>query len=204
MKTKLNLILAILILCIRAGYAQNPVTQEPEHKYFVGSTLFVVANLLPEPPRYIQLNFGYRTSKVDFVSIEAITWQYSGPLGRPYGPDHGAKRSNFPGHVRAYGVGVAYGRFLWKGLYAAVHATPLFQRYLDLNYKQIQTGFQLFNTLRFGYNIEMFNNRLFIQPSVAFTNWPVNTNLPESFQVEEDKWPNYFLFEPGLHIGINL
>lgn len=204
MKTRLNLILAILILCIRAGYAQDPGMQEPEHKYFVGSTLFVAANLLPDSPRYFQLNFGYRLSKADFISIEAITWQYSGPLGRPYGPDHVAKRSDFPGHVRAYGVGFAYGRFLWKGLYAAVHATPLFQRYLDLDYKQIQTGFQLFNTLRFGYHIKMFKNRLFIQPSVAFTHWPVNTNLPQSFQVEEDKWPNYFLFEPGFHFGINL
>ena len=44
---------------------------------------------------------------------------------------------------------------------------------------------------------------LFIEPSVAFTHWPINTNMPESFAKLEERWPNYFLFEPGLHIGYN-
>jgi hypothetical protein len=33
------------------------------------------------------------------------------------------------------------------------------------------------------------------------TFWPINSNLPESFQREENKWKKYFLGEPGLHFG---
>jgi hypothetical protein len=38
----------------------------------------------------------------------------------------------------------------------------------------------------------------FIEPSVAIANWPINTNVPESFAKLERKLLNYFLFEPGL------
>ena len=69
--------------------------------------------------------------------------------------------------------------------------------------EKMQNGFQLFNTFRFGYHFKLFKNRVFIEPSVCVTWWPVNTNMPQSFQIEEDKWNNYFLFEPGLHFGIN-
>jgi len=137
------------------------------------------------------------------ISFEAITWKYSDPLGRPYGSDYDKERSNFPGHVKAYGAGLAYKRFLWKGAYTQVHATAFKQNYLDMDDKKIQSGFQLFTTLRLGYHFNLFNNRFFIEPSIACTSWPINTNLPESFQVEEDKWNKFFLFEPGLHFGIN-
>jgi hypothetical protein len=43
---------------------------------------------------------------------------------------------------------------------------------------------------------------VFIDPSIAFTCWPVKTNVPESFAAMDRKWPSYFLFEPGLHFGI--
>ena len=74
---------------------------------------------------------------------------------------------------------------------------------MDEGDKKIQSGFQLFNTLRFGYQFRLFQNRVFLEPSIACTFWPINTNLPESFQVEENKYPNYFLGEPGLHFGFN-
>ncbi len=59
-------------------------------------------------------------------------------------------------------------------------------------------------TLRVGYRIDLFNKRVFIEPSVASTYWPVNTHLPASIAAEEAKYPNYSLFEPGLDVGINL
>ena len=135
--------------------------------------------------------------------MEAITWAYQGPLGRPYGPDYDNPDSEFPGKVKAYGLGLAYKRFLWKGVYGQVHSTAFLQNFMNSESDKIQDGFQLFNTLRFGYHIKLFSNRIFLEPSITATWWPVNTNLPTSFQVEEDKWSNYFLFEPGLHFGVN-
>ncbi len=156
-----------------------------------------------ETPNYYQLNYGYRITPKDIISIEAITWNYYEPVGIPYGSEKTDEINNFPGKVQAYGIGFAYKRFLWKKWYVAVHSTAFHQNYLNENNKKIQSGFQLFNTLRFGYQFSFFNNRFFIEPSIAFTYWPINTNLPNSFQVEEDKWPNYFLFEPRLHFGFN-
>lgn len=74
---------------------------------------------------------------------------------------------------------------------------------MDEMSNKIQSGFQLFNTLRAGYQFRFFKNRVFLEPSIACTFWPVNTNLPASFQVQEDKFPGFFLGEPGLHFGIN-
>ena len=76
------------------------------------------------------------------------------------------------------------------------------QKYLDDNNQKIQNGYQLFMTYRAGYHIPLFENRFFIEPSIAITHWPINTNVPTSFAQLESKWPNYFCFEPGLHFGV--
>ncbi len=78
-----------------------------------------------------------------------------------------------------------------------------FQTYYDENNEKIQNGYTLFMTYRLGYQIELFENRFFIEPSIGLTHWPVKTGTPESFQLKENKWPNYFGFEPGLHFGFN-
>lgn len=57
-------------------------------------------------------------------------------------------------------------------------------------------------TYRLGYQVALFKNRFFIEPSVAATHCPVNTNVPEAFAKLENKWNNHFLFEPGLHFGV--
>jgi len=195
----------LVVLGLASAGSAQPSDDAPDHRYFVGTSGFVAFNLLPDdyPPRYAQLNVGVHLSPRDALSIEAITWQYYGPLGRQYGPDYGSEASNFPGRVWAYGVGLAYKRELWNGIYAAIHSTPLFQEYLDESGEHIQNGFQLFNAFRAGYHAELFNGRVFIEPSVAITTWPINTNMPESFRAQEDNFPGYFLFEPGLHVGVN-
>ncbi len=203
MITRIIPLIIILSISISSAFCQEKEEGINYKKHFIGSTVFMLANLASAPPNYYQLNYGYRITRKDVISIEAITWEYKGPVGRPYGSDFDNEQSNFPGYVKAYGVGLAYKRFIWKGAFAAIHSTALRQNYIDVNNKNIQSGFQLFNTLRFGYHFNLFKNRMFIEPSFAFTYWPINTNLPDSFQVEESKWPNYFLFEPGLHFGIN-
>ncbi len=192
--------LGLYTLTTLSTKAQNDTIAK---KHFMGSSLFMLANLAPNPADYYQLNFGYRFTPKDVMTIEAITWVYHGPLGRPYGKHFENPESNFPGKVKAYGVGLTYKRFLWKQTYAQIHSTALHQNYLDEHHQKIQTGFQLFNTVRLGYQLRFWKNRAFLEPSIACTFWPINTNLPASFQVQEDRFPSFFLGEPGLYFGIN-
>jgi hypothetical protein len=171
------------------------------YKRYIGTTASMLGNLFPDPPSLVQLNIGYWVTDRDVVSLEAITWKYPAPLGIPYGSSFGEESEEYPGSIREYGVGVVYQRFLWKGLYTSLQVVPFRRIYLDEDNETIQKGFQLFSTLRLGYHVPLFNNRFFIEPSIAATYWPVSTNVPAEFKAKDDKWNNYFLGEPGLHLG---
>ena len=199
MKKYLVLLIALISFSISMAFGQSTNYK----KHFIGSDFFMLANFASDSPEYYRLNYGYRISSKDVILVETMTWKYSAPLGIPYGSDKENAKNDFPGKVKAYGIGFSYKHFLYKGAYAQIHTTAFKQDYLDKKNKKIQSGFQMFNTLRFGYQFKFFKNQFFIEPSIAFTYWPINTNLPQSFQIEEDKWHNYFLFEPGLHFGIN-
>jgi hypothetical protein len=193
-------IIAIVFLCAGTLFGQQN-NSNPYYKWYVGSSAFMLGNFAPDPPSFYQLNFGYRVTPKDVVSLEAITWKNNAPIGIPYGSSFGEDSEKYPGSIREYGIGVVYQRFLWKGLYTSLQALPLRTIYLDVNDNNIQKGLKLFSTFRMGYHIPLFKNRFFVEPSIAFTYWPVNTNVPQDFKVKDDKWNNYFLFEPGLHFG---
>jgi hypothetical protein len=179
----------------------TPAGVEPFNRFFVSTSLFMLANAFASPsPDFYQLNFGYWLTKKDVLSVEAITWTYHRALGTPWGPDMTDAAQAYPGYVRAYGVGVAYQRYLWQRLYAAVHALPLLQQFKAPDGKTIQEGFQLFMSLRLGYHFSFFDDHVFIEPSIAVTHWPVNTNVPADFARLDGRWPSYFV-EPGLHVG---
>ena len=205
-----KVIIASMILLILSSqvFSQNSSQDSTFKKYFVGSTLFMlIGNIVPDdpnPPGFVQLNFGYRLTPKDVFSVELKTWKYAWPLGIPYGDSRTNEIEKYPGYVRSFGLGLVYQRFLWKGAYASVDAMNTQQRYVDDQDHHIQNGYQLFMTYRLGYHFRFFKNRLFIEPSIAVTHWPINTNVPESFASLEKKWPNYFLMEPGLHFGVNL
>jgi hypothetical protein len=80
----------------------------------------------------------------------------------------------------------------------------LHKTYFNENEKEIGNGFKLYTTWHLGYQIPMFKNRVFVEPQVHCNYWPVDTKTPQSFTEMDDKWNNYFLFEPNLYIGINL
>ena len=199
-------ILTFLIGFLPAGiiFAQpSQKNSTATYKWYAGSSAFMLGNLSANSPSFYQLNFGYRLTSKDMISLEAITWKYDAPLGIPYGPSHGDESENYPGSVREYGVGVTYQRFLWKRLYGSLLVIPFKRIYLDENDAKIQGGFRLFSTFRIGYHIPLFGSRFFIEPSIASNFWPVSTNVPQAFAVKDAKWNKYFLFEPGLHFGIN-
>jgi hypothetical protein len=203
MKKKLFLLPLMFLITFSSVLGQNGAA--PYRKYFIGSSLFTLANLNTKDnnaPDFYQLNFGYRITPKDVVSVEFKTWKYGWPLGIPYGESFEAEGEGFPGYIRSHGVALVYQRFLWKGLYTAVHAMNSSQKYFNENDQKIQNGYQLFMTYRLGYHIPLFKNRFFIEPGIALTHRPVETNQPESFKMVNDKWPTTFFPEPGLHFGV--
>jgi len=204
MKSRLTVLSIILLEATTVTYSQRAKTDSTFRRYFIGTSGFVLLNLEPNqvnPPSFYQLNVGRWLTKRDVISIEAKTWIYRFPLGIPFGDSFQAPSEKNPGKVTGYGIGVASQRFLWKGLYSAVHVALFLQEYFDIKNEKIKNGFQLFTVLRVGYHLELFQNRFFIEPSLAFSYWPVNTNVPEAFAKLESKWSNYFLFEPGHHFS---
>ncbi len=206
MKLKKTLSVLIFILSITLSFSQvfaqtdfksiQIEKQNINRQHSIGSSLFLLGNLAPgDSPNFFQLNYGYQFTPKDIIIVEALTWTYYEPLGT-----YGSSDKHYPGKIRAYGIGVGYQHFFWKKLYSTVQATPFLQQFLDKQNNKIQNGFQLYLQFRLGYRFEFFNQRWFLEPSVAFNYWPINTNFPNSFKAIEKGAPNY-AFEPGLHFG---
>jgi len=205
LKKQLVLLIAVLVFAVSSATAQKTEADPTYRNFHAGSSAFMLKNLDtsdPDAPDFYQLNFGYRITAKNVVSIEAATWKYAWPLGIPFGKSKTATDERYPGFVRTFGVAFVYQHFWWKGAYTSVHAMNALQKYMDEANRRIQSGYQLFVTYRLGYHFRLFKDRFFIEPSLAITHWPINTNVPESFAKLESKWPNYFLFEPGLHFGM--
>jgi hypothetical protein len=191
----------VCLLSTNLVHGQEASPEPDFRRYFVGSSAFVLANFFPNSNYFYQLNGGYWLSKKDAISLELKTWRYFHPLGIPYGSSFGAPEYEYPGSIREFGLGLAYQHFWGKGLYSAVHVTPFSQKFLDQEGDKIQHGFQLFTVFRTGYHVRLFKDRFFVEPSIAFTHWPISNNKPVAFAAKEKDWPNYFLFEPGFHFG---
>lgn len=202
-KTIFWLVLTLLMAGTLPVIAQYSKKDSTYKKFYIGSTFFMVANLVPDnnPPGMIYLNLGYRVTRKDAISIELKTWKYAWPIGIPYGKSFEAEIERFPGFIREYGVSLNYQRFLWKGAFAQVDVMPAFQKFVNENGKKIDNGFQIFNTYSVGYHIKLFKDRFFIDPSIAITHRPYQSKMPASFKQVDDRWPRFFYGQPGLHFG---
>lgn len=205
MKTR---ILVASLLCMvlshletRAQYSKEDSTYK---KCFVGSSLFLLGNFdTRNSPDFVQLNLGYRLTGRDVISLEAKTWKYAWSLGIPYGSSWENQEEKFPGFIREFGFALAYQRYWWKGLYSAIHVMSAWQSFYHENNEKLDDGFQIFNTYRLGYHVKLWNDRLFIEPSLAITHRPYHTDMPIGFKELDDKWSKFFFGEPGLHFGYN-
>ncbi|KAB2916881.1 MAG: hypothetical protein F9K23_06690 [Bacteroidetes bacterium] len=205
MQKKILFIGFILLISTFHLKAQYSETDSAYKRWYIGSTLFLVGNLdQVNPPGFAQLNLGYRITGKDVISLELITWKHAWPLGiNPfYNDKYGAPEEKYPGYIREYGIGLAYQRYFWKGLYAAVHATPMWQTFRNDNGDKVGKGFIIFNTYRIGYHFKLFNDRCFIEPSLGIAGRPFFTEMPTGFKEKDDKWPKWTP-EPGLHFGFN-
>ncbi|MEJ2044158.1 MAG: hypothetical protein P8X74_21790 [Reinekea sp.] len=168
----------------------------------LNTSLFALANFTDDSPQYLQLEWSRRVGTVNYLGLEFITWRYSAPLGIPYGPSFGDSDEDYPGTIRDIGLGVTWQHYFGKGLFTKVHVMPMLQSYFDTAEEPLQNGWQLFTTARVGYHLSWASERFFIEPSIAATSWPIRTHVPKSFAEQDAKWSGYFLFEPGLNIGI--
>ncbi|MBN1116674.1 MAG: hypothetical protein JXA77_05700 [Bacteroidales bacterium] len=200
---KMRLTLLIIVFGCTMTYSQTTKQDSTYKKHFVSTSLWSVANLFPDPADFYELNYGYRITHKAAISVNATTWKYWEPLGIPLMDDKKyAHTEDYPGYVRAYGIGIVYQRFLWKQVYSSIHANTFLQNFYDEQNEKNQSGFQLYLQARIGYRLELFKKRFFLEPSLSFNYWPINTNFPASFLEKEKNWPNYFLFEPHLNFGI--
>lgn len=198
--------LGLLLLGTPSQLKAQYTKDDPTHrKFFIGSTFFVLANLIPDDnsPDFAQLNLGYRLSPKDALSLELKTWTYRWSLSIPYGDSYEAPEEKFPGAIKEYGVALTYQHFWWKGLYTGLHVMNAWQSFKNEEGEKIDDGFQIFNTYRAGYHFKFFKNRFFIEPSIAVTHRPYHSEMPESFKQLDDKWSKFFVGEPGLHFGFN-
>lgn len=203
------LIIGLLLMISGANHlkAQYAAADSTYKRWFVGTSLFVLLGNLDtkNPPNFVQLNVGYRLTGKDVITLEPKTWKYAWPNGiHPFFNDAYKKpEEKFPGFVREFGVSVSYQRFLWKGLYAELNVMPTLQSFVNDQGNKINDGFQIFNTYRIGYHIKLFNDRLFIQPSLCITHRAYHTELPDGFKQQDDKWSKFIFGEPGFHFGFN-
>ncbi|MEL6627244.1 MAG: hypothetical protein AAFQ83_26500 [Bacteroidota bacterium] len=188
-------------LKVQAQYSKD---DSSFRRHFIGSTLFMLGNLSPvNRPDFVQLNYGYRLTGRDVISLELKTWKYAWPLGiHPlFNEAYGTAEEAFPGDIREYGFALAYQRFLWRGLYAGAHVMHAWQTFTNENGEKVGNGFQIFNTYRVGYHIKLFKDRFFIEPSIAITHRPFHTEMPAGFKILDDKWSKFLFGEPGFHFG---
>ena len=173
-------------------------------KWFVGSSLLMLGNLdNKNNPKYIQINFGYRITPRDVLSLDFKKSEYAWPLGIPLGsPSFDKQGEGYPGHARILAPTIGYQRFLWKGAFVSLHALNAFETYYDTNKTKIGNGYTLYLNLHVGYQFKFFNNRLFFEPAIACSYWPIRNNVPESFKAVEKKWEKS-VFQPGLNFGFN-
>ena len=139
MQKKILWIALVLVLTsslqVNAQYAKTESTYK---RWFVGSSLYMLGNFSKvNNPEYVQLNFGYRITPKDVLSLDFKRSIYSWPIGIPFGPSFDKPGLNYPGHVRILAPTLGYQRFLWKGAFASVHALNAFEKYFDANKKRL-------------------------------------------------------------------
>ncbi|MBB6324761.1 hypothetical protein FHS59_000376 [Algoriphagus iocasae] len=213
-----NVLIIILTLITLSASAQNSQKTSKEtlltHKYRVSFPVIIVPQLFEKSwndrtnTQHIEFHVKRNLDNKNIVGVKFATWRLFQPMGILWWDglldkvDSGSEF--YPGHVRESGIGISYQRMLWKGLFATVEVLPQYKTYLDEDNNKIGNGFKLYNSFHLGYHLDFGKKkRFFIEPQVHSQFWVFDTNTPEGFKQLDDKWKNYFLFEPNLYFGVN-
>ena len=212
-----KLLIVILTMVTLSALAQSNYKQGKEagvdYKYRVSLPYFIITDPIGggwndrTSTQMIELHVKRKLDNKNIVGVKFATWRLFQPMGILWWDgllDKLETESEFyPGHVRETGIGITYQRMLWKGLFATVEVLPQFKTYLDEGGSKIQNGFKLYNSFHLGYHFAFGKSkRFFVEPQVHSQFWMFDTNTPEAFKALDDKWRNYFLFEPNLYLGV--
>lgn len=210
------LIIFVFTLSTLSAFAQNNQQVDKEtdvaHKYRV-STTYIMTDLILEDfnkrtsNQMIELHVKRNLDNKNIVGVKFVTWRLFQPMGITWWDgllDKLETKSEFyPGYLRETGIGITYQRMLWKGLFATLEVVPQFQRYTDLEGNKLGNGFKVYNSYHLGYHVAFGKKkRFFIEPQVHCNQWMFDNNSPDGFKQLDDKWRNYFLFEPNLYFGV--
>ena len=213
-----NVLIIILTLITLSASAQNSQKTSKEvllaHQYRVSFPVIIVPQLVEKSwndrtnTQHIEFHVKRNLDNKNIVGVKFATWRLFQPMGILWWDgllDKVDSETEFyPGHVRETGIGISYQRMLWKGLFATVEVLPQYKTYLDEDNNKIGNGFKLYNSFHLGYHLDFGKKkRFFIEPQIHSQFWVFDTNTPEGFKQLDDKWKNYFLFEPNLYFGVN-
>lgn len=176
------------------------------NEYSISTTYLSLTNIGEEKTNthHYEIHFGHNLTPRDIVGVKIATWKLFAPMGIPMQEQLEFDENNFyPGRLRETGIGVTYQRMLWKGLFASVEVLPQLKTYLDEDNAKLCNGFKLYTSYHLGYHLSLFKDRMYIEPQIHCQYWPIDTNTPQEFKIEDDKWNNYFLFEPDLYLGVS-
>jgi len=210
---KITLLLTFAFLVTKV-FSQNTIQESRksgngvvnDHKFSLSTTYLSLLNFGEEKTNthHYEFHFGYKLTSKDKFSIKVATWKMFAPMGMPIQEQLKFDEMNFyPGRLRESGIGITYQRIIWKSVFATVEILPQLETYYNLSNEKIANGFKLYTSYHLGYHIPIFRDRVYLEPQIHCQYWPVNTNVPESFEVMNNKWNKYFLFEPNLYIGFN-
>ncbi len=210
MNMKRILIAFTFALLLTQAYSQSSNSNDkdsiPGYKFSVSTTWLSFANFGEEKTNthHYEFHVKYALTPKDRIGIKFATWKLFEPMGIPMWDPLIMQESEFyPGRLSETGLGISYQRMIWKGLFATVEILPQLKTYYDENDIKICNGFKLYTSYHLGYHFSFFKDRIFIEPQIHCQYWPIDTNIPEGFRVKENKWNNYFLFEPNIYIGVN-
>ncbi|MEP1151235.1 MAG: hypothetical protein JXR20_00620 [Balneola sp.] len=210
-----NLLIIVFTLVSISTFAQtsSPEGKEIEvtHKWSVSMPYLV--------PDEIIFGYGKRTSiqmlelhvkrnldEKNIIGVKFASWRLFQPMGITWWDGVVDKIESgteyYDGYLREIGIGVTYQRMLWKGLFASIEVLPQIQTYTDLDGKKIKNGFKLYNSIHLGYHATFGKKkRFFIEPQVHINQWMFDNNSPEGFKEFDDKYGNFFFFEPNIYLG---
>ena len=205
MKVKrIALILIQALLCANAtaqsdsgtnGQMNYMKNEAPLYKHSIGASLWMLANFFEDPADYYLFTYGYQPTAESRYFVEFNTWKYEEPLGT-----YGDSEEFYPGYIREFGIGVGYQRFVWNGLFTTVQATPFLKYYYDEQDEKIQNGFQLYLQFVAGYQFNVLQDRLYLEPAYALKYWPIDTNFPDDFDAIREGTPDT-IFELSFNFG---
>jgi hypothetical protein len=213
-----NLVTIILLSCTLSAFAQTDSLvdnkAEVNYKWRVSLPYFVPEGLIVDSwddrtsTQHLEFHVKRNLDNKNIIGVKFASWRLFQPMGITWWDgllDKIETESEFyPGHVRATGIGITYQRMLWKGLFATVEVLPQFQTYMDLDGNKIGNDFKLYTSYHLGYHIEFGKKKhFFIEPQINSMLWMFDNNAPDGFKELDDKWRNYFLFEPQIYLGWN-